>query len=76
MNTSCVSAKPADTLNSQKMDNSWGNQIRSYVLAPYQMVKDLRTSAETSNTQAVLDGDIDLFINASLAARVKGSVEK
>lgn len=66
----------ADTLNSQKMDNSWGNQIRSYVLAPYQMVKDLRTSAETSNTQAVLDGDIDLFINASLAARVKGSVEK
>lgn len=66
----------ADSLNSQKTDNSWGNQIRSYVLAPYQMVKDLRTGAETSDTQGVLDGDIDLFVNASLAARVKGSVEK
>lgn len=65
-----------DALNAQKTDNSWGNQIRSYVLHPYQMVKDLRTNAETSNTQAVLDGDLDLFINASLAARVKGSVEK
>lgn len=64
-----------DALNAQKTDNSWGNQIRSYVLHPYQMVKDLRTSAETSNTQAVLDGDIDLFVNAALAAKVKGSVE-
>ncbi len=65
----------ADALNAQKTDNAWGHQIRSYVLHPYQMVKDLRTNAETSNTQAVLDGDLDLFVNASLAARVKGKVE-
>ncbi len=66
----------ADALNATKTDNAWGHQIRSYVLHPYQMVKDLRTEIETSNTGAVLDGDIDLFINAALAARVKGSVEK
>lgn len=65
-----------DALNAQKMDNSWGSQIRSYVLAPYQMVKDLRTGEETSDTKGVLDGDIDRFINASLAAKVKGNVEK
>jgi len=61
-------------LNAQKTDNAWGHQIRSYVLHPYQMIKDLRTGAETSNTQQVLDGDIDMFINASLASRVKGVV--
>lgn len=65
-----------DALNAQKTDNAWGHQIRSYVLHPYQMVKDLRTGAETSNTQGVLDGDLDMFVNASLAARVKGNVEK
>ena len=55
-----------------KTEIGWGHQIRSYVLQPYQMVKDLRTSHETSNTGAVLDGDIDGFMEASLAARVQG----
>ena len=58
-----------------KSDIGWGHQIRSYVLQPYQMVKDLRTNVETSNTQAVLDGDLDDFMAAALAARVKGNEE-
>ena len=53
-----------------KTDIGWGHQIRSYVLQPYQMVKDLRTNVETSNTQAVLDGDLDDFMAAALAAQV------
>jgi peptide chain release factor 2 len=55
-----------------KSDIGWGHQIRSYVLQPYQMVKDLRTGVETSNTGAVLDGDLDDFMEAALAQRVQG----
>ena len=65
----------ADALNATKTDNAWGHQIRSYVLHPYQMVKDLRTGVETSQSQSVLDGDLDDFMSASLAARVKGKTE-
>jgi len=57
-------------IEDQKTDIGWGHQIRSYVLHPYQMVKDLRTSVETSDTQGVLDGDLDGFMAASLAQRV------
>lgn len=54
-----------------KTEIGWGRQIRSYVLQPYQMVKDLRTTVETSNTAAVLDGDLDEFLAAALAARIR-----
>ncbi|MFM8940097.1 MAG: peptide chain release factor 2, partial [Phenylobacterium sp.] len=60
----------AQALQDQKADIGWGHQIRSYVLQPYQMVKDLRTQVETSDTQGVLDGDLDAFMGASLAQRV------
>jgi peptide chain release factor 2 len=63
----------ADALNATKTDIGWGHQIRSYVLHPYQMVKDLRTGVETSNTQAVLNGDIDRFLEAALASRITGA---
>ena len=59
-----------------KTEIGWGHQIRSYVLQPYQMVKDLRTEVETSNTGAVLDGDLDRFMEASLASRIGGYADK
>jgi len=62
----------AQAEHDSKTDIGWGHQIRSYVLQPYQMVKDLRTDVETSNTQAVLDGDLDAFMEAALAHRVRG----
>ncbi|WP_156926947.1 peptide chain release factor 2 [Azospirillum halopraeferens] len=62
----------AAALEAQKTDIGWGHQIRSYVLHPYQMVKDLRTAVETSQTDAVLNGDLDAFLEAALAARIKG----
>ena len=55
-----------------KTDIGWGHQIRSYVLQPYQMVKDLRTGVQTSNTGAVLDGDLDQFMEAALAQKAFG----
>jgi peptide chain release factor 2 len=66
----------AQQLEDTKTEIGWGRQIRSYVLQPYQMVKDLRTGVETSDTQGVLNGDLDQFMAASLAARVSGAGEQ
>ena len=55
-----------DALQGTRADNAWGNQIRSYVMAPYQLAKDLRTGVETGNVDAVLDGDLDAFMEAEL----------
>ena len=59
-------------LTGPQTDVAWGNQIRSYVMAPYQQVKDLRTGYETGNVAAVLDGDLDAFMEAELR-RQRGS---
>lgn len=55
----------------QRSEIGWGHQIRSYVLQPYQLVKDLRTGEETSDTSGVLDGDLDAFMAAALSARIE-----
>ena len=62
--------KDIQEAHNSKGDAGWGNQIRSYILQPYQMVKDLRTNYETSDTQGVLDGKIDEFILSALAKRI------
>jgi peptide chain release factor 2 len=63
----------AQSEHDAKTDIGWGHQIRSYVLQPYQLVKDLRTGQESTNPTAVLDGDIDAFMEAALAAKIKGT---
>ena len=63
-----------DAVRGEQREVAWGSQIRSYVLHPYQMVKDHRTGHETGNTSAVLDGDIDEFITAYLQWKAKGAV--
>ena len=59
-------------IRGDRIEADWGTQIRSYVLAPYRMVKDLRTSHETANTQAVLDGELEPFIDAFLRHAAHG----
>ena len=60
-----------DNLKSNNVSNSFGSQIRSYVMHPYSMVKDHRTNVETGNVSKVMDGDIHMFINAYLKANAK-----
>lgn len=64
--------KKTDAANATKTEIGWGHQIRSYVLQPYQLVKDLRTGVENFTPQDVLDGGLDAFMQASLAQRVRG----
>lgn len=65
-----------DEANSQKKKIEWGSQIRNYVLQPYRMVKDQRTGVENTNTDKVLDGDLDLFIEAWLAQQADEGLEQ
>ncbi|MEO9876906.1 MAG: peptide chain release factor 2 [Anderseniella sp.] len=67
-----IREEAANAEEASKTDIGWGHQIRSYVLQPYQLVKDLRTGHESTNPSAVLDGDLNEFIEASLAQRVHG----
>ena len=62
-------ADAAQAVRDNQGDNGWGYQIRSYVLQPYRLIKDLRTEAETADCKAVLDGDIDIFLSAALAQK-------
>ncbi len=64
-------ADAAQAARDNQGDNGWGYQIRSYVLQPYRLIKDLRTDAETADCKAVLDGDIDLFLSAALAQKIQ-----
>ncbi|MFN8820272.1 MAG: peptide chain release factor 1 [Betaproteobacteria bacterium] len=65
----------AQAINSTKTDIGWGHQIRSYVLQPYQLVKDLRTGTQSYSPQDILDGDLDAFMQASLAQKLKGGAD-
>ncbi|SBV98326.1 Peptide chain release factor 2 [uncultured Alphaproteobacteria bacterium] len=71
-----IREEKANALEATKTDIGWGHQIRSYVMQPYQMVKDLRTNVETSDIQGVLDGDLDKFMAASLASRLAGAADE
>jgi peptide chain release factor 2 len=62
----------ANATEASKSDIGWGHQIRSYVLQPYQLVKDLRTGVENTSPSSVLDGDLDEFMEASLSQRIEG----
>ena len=64
-------ADKAQEVRDNQGDNGWGYQIRSYVLQPYRLIKDLRTDAETADVKGVLDGDIDLFLSAALAQKIQ-----
>ena len=64
-------ADKAQEVRDNQGDNGWGFQIRSYVLQPYRLIKDLRTDAETADVKGVLDGDIDLFLSAALAQKIQ-----
>ena len=69
-------SKEREDLAGEKLDNAWGSQIRSYVLHPYTMVKDVRTKHEAGNAQAVLDGELDPFITEYLRASTREGAER